>query len=177
MTGSMTVIGHILTGTAIGVVCMPRRWSVPAKAMLIGVFVLLADLPDIAHLVGLPKGPTHSLLLNALAAGILVAAPALWPSGRRRLGGWIVTIGAAVALLSHLLLDSFYNHRQGVHVDWPFGGYRLNLAMPWFEPIRGGWPAHPHAGRIAAYELIAYGSLLAVCVLGRWLVLRRRQRG
>ena len=41
----------------------------------------------------------------------------------------------AGAWLSHLLLDSFYNHDHGVAIYWPFSDGRFNLAIPWFNTL------------------------------------------
>jgi membrane-bound metal-dependent hydrolase YbcI (DUF457 family) len=40
-----------------------------------------------------------------------------------------------ITWLSHLLLDSFYNHGYGVAIFWPFSTARLALPMPWFSVV------------------------------------------
>ena len=45
-----------------------------------------------------------------------------------------VVCGAG-AWLSHLMLDSFYNHGHGVAIYWPFSNGRLNFSISWFDTL------------------------------------------
>jgi hypothetical protein len=70
--------------------------------------------------------------------------------------------------LSHMVLDSMYNHGLGIGVFWPFSDAHLVLPVPWFETL--SWPpVTEHNRNVFATELAFYGTLLIVCLL-----LRRR---
>ena len=88
-------------------------------------------------------------------------------------GAAVVSIGLA-AVLSHLLLDSFYNHNQGVMIGWPINEYRLNLSLPWFQAMAHA-PTWEFA-RVLAIEAAFYGPVLLVCVAARQLVIRSTRR-
>ena len=166
----MTTVGHSLAGLAIAALVVPRGWSVRAKVAGFTAFALLANLPD-APLPGWGHSRyliSHSLFVALAAVAVPVAALAALRRPRAWLGGWPVVLGGAGAWLSHLLLDTFYNHGRGLRMFWPASRTAaLKLPVPWFSVLRGGWAADVYSLRIATIELLCYGGLLAACVLAR----------
>jgi len=168
----MTFVGHILTGLSLGTLAMPRRWGRRGKAAMLLAFAFLAEVPD----VKLPYWGhyryhiSHSLMMNLLIAGVPALALVLWPAGRRRLGGAATIVLGLAAVLSHLLLDSFYNHNSGVMIGWPINDYRLNLGLPWFAAMVPAWDRA--FARVLAVELLFYGPILLACIGARWLAIR-----
>jgi membrane-bound metal-dependent hydrolase YbcI (DUF457 family) len=100
-------------------------------------FALLPNIPDLPfkHWGHRRYDISHSLFANLLL--ILGALSLLsWRQDlRHHTGGGLVLIGGIVAWLSHLLLDSFYNHGKGVAVFWPFSDAHLALPIPWFSVV------------------------------------------
>jgi hypothetical protein len=172
----MTDFGHILTGASLGALCMPRRWRWPAKAALLLAFSFLSIVPDLPfrgwghdkyHI-------SHSLLLNLLIPGVQAFLLGLWPAARRALGGAAVLAMGVAAELSHLLLDSFYNHGRGVVIGWPVNRYALNLRMPWFTALWPGW--NLAFAREVGTEMLFYGTILLICIAARKAVIRSAPR-
>jgi membrane-bound metal-dependent hydrolase YbcI (DUF457 family) len=139
---------------------------------------LLANIPDLPlpHWGHRSYRVSHSLFVNSLFL-IAVLPAAFWPRARTAVGGWRVLAGGAAAWLSHLLLDSFYNHARGVAIFWPFGPGRLRLPMPWFSTLDTSRLLAPHNLRVAAIETAFYGGLLLACVLLRRWWMRPRDDG
>lgn len=170
----MTGVGHSLIGISIGVLGMPGRWSLPAKAAWLAIAACLANVPDLP----LPCWGhdryeiSHSLpvlaALAAFAALLLAARPTL----RRRFGGWRVPAAATAAWASHIVLDSLYSHGRGLRVLWPLSPWRLAMPIPWLHNMhRGmidGWLL-----RVAAIEVATFGPVLIACVLIRRALTRR----
>jgi len=163
----MTQVGHTLTGLAIGVACLPGRESTRSRLLRLAIFALLAHVPD------LPFRNwghdlyyfSHSLFVNLLFIFILLIPFALLKAFRARAGGWTVLLGGTLAWLSHLLLDTFYNHGLGLAVFWPFSMARLALPIPWFSVVRdASFPFTPETTRIFLTELAFYGSLLLAVI-------------
>jgi hypothetical protein len=165
----MTFVGHMLTGAAIGALAMPRKWPRAAVGVGLGIFAVLACVPDI------PLGGwghdryffSHSAFVNVVGVGAMLAVVGMLGPRRKLIGGWPVAIAGAAAWLSHLVLDSFYNHGKGVMIGWPFGHWRLNLALPWFHTFYPGSRLSGPNIRVMLIELAFYGPLLAGCVLLR----------
>ena len=112
---------------------------------------------------------SHSAFVNVLGVAAMLGALGAAAGLRRRIGGWPVAIAASAAWLSHLLLDSFYNHGKGVMVGWPFNRWRLNLSLPWFHTF---YPESRLSGpnvEVMLVELAFYGPLLAACLALRHL--------
>jgi hypothetical protein len=84
----MTPVGHILTGTAIAVLCLPARASTPHKLVHFAAFMGLANLPDLPFEIwGHQRYDlSHSLLVNLLF--IAVALLGLAMVGGLAVGPW-----------------------------------------------------------------------------------------
>ncbi len=112
----MTQVGHTFTGIAIGVACLPNKKSTPARLLHLVVFGLLANIPDFplknwGHDL---YYFSHSLFVNLLLILLVLSALVFLKGFRRKVGGWVIIIGGTLAWLSHLLLDTFYNHGKGL---------------------------------------------------------------
>jgi membrane-bound metal-dependent hydrolase YbcI (DUF457 family) len=130
----MTSMGHTLTGATIGVLCKPAGVSKKWTRVYFGIFVLLSLVPDLPFKNWSHDryGISHSIFVNLLLI-VLVIIPLSFL--RDKIGGWRVIVGGSITWLSHLLLDSFYNHGRGVAIFWPFSKARLALPMPWFSAV------------------------------------------
>lgn len=165
----MSPVGHSLAGLAVATVAT-REWRCDERrvAALLG-FVALANLPD-WPLPGWGHSDyrvSHNAIVNA---GLIAAVAALVVGRYGRKAAPLVAAGA-IAWMSHLLLDSFYNHGQGVGVGWPVSDFRLNLPVPWLrtldlsEPLLGARNLS-----VFALELATFGP----AVLLATIVARRR---
>lgn len=163
----MTPVGHSLTAITIGVVTAPKAASPRVKAVYFAALVVLANVPDfpVAGWGHNAYHVSHSIFVNlALIAFCLAFAVAF-----SRITGWAVRwrmkIGGVAAWLSHLLLDSMYNHGKGVAIFWPFSDARLALPIPWFATVRNPRPFTDwQTLQVAIIELVSYGALLAVVI-------------
>jgi len=179
----------MLMGASIGVLVIPRRAKARTKAAMLAGFALLATVPDwqLPHgwpgveYVPLPPWGhnlyrvSHSLFVNLAIAAAGVALLGSWARLREWLGGWPVVLGAAAALLSHLLLDTFYGHGYGLAMFWPLSDARLALPLPWFSTVRGiPPPLDWHTVRVVLVEVAFYLPILIIAVVVRKLIERRR---
>ena len=81
-----------------------------------------------------------------------------------------------MAWLSHLLLDSFYNHGRGVLIFWPLSRARLNLAIPWFATLQRPLSQfRAHTARVLLIEVMVYGAVFGAALTGRFLYLKDRK--
>jgi membrane-bound metal-dependent hydrolase YbcI (DUF457 family) len=161
----MTQVGHALTGAAIGVLCLPPHLSKRAAGGYLVACALLANVPDFGFRNwGHDRYDiSHSVFVNLLI--ILVLAAALWllPAVRARIGG-TVFLGGAASWLSHLLLDSFYNHGMGIAIFWPFSSARLALPIPWLSVLNSPLPITWQAMQVWAIELASFLPLLLLAI-------------
>ncbi len=175
----MTGVGHGLVGAACGVVCMPAGISWRQKAVHLLAFVVLANLPD------LPLPPywghnlyyfSHSLFVNLAVIGVAVVLVnylvVLFPGARDNPAyRWIVWLGV-LAWLSHLLLDTFYNHGKGLLMFWPLSTARLALPVPWLAVLTR--PRLPlKVARVLLLELATFTPVLLLAIGYRKLRLRK----
>ena len=176
----MTPVGHSLCGASLAVFCTPRLKSLRARTACVASFVLLASLPDLpipgwghdSYLV------SHSLLVNSAMVAAAAIGLSLWRQGRTWIGGVPVILGGAVAWLSHLLLDSLYNHGQGIVISWPWGSYRFALPVPWFSTLQGKPPPlNAHTFRVCLIEFLAFLPILLICLYGRRFLCHSPCRG
>jgi membrane-bound metal-dependent hydrolase YbcI (DUF457 family) len=164
----MTPVGHVLTGISIGVVSMPERKKTPWKILYFVAFSLLSLVPDF-HIPYWGHDRyyiSHSIFTNLLAILILILLLSRSKKLIEKLGGWKVIIGGSLAWLSHLLLDTFYNHGKGLLMFWPFSEARLALPIPWFSVVKDLPPPFTEETiRILLIELVSYGALLLVVIV------------
>ena len=178
----MTPIGHSMTGLALAAFALPDKGK-PTKRILrsrgiAAAFVVLANLPD---------GPvqgwghdqyhiSHSVFVNLTLIVSVIAIVRIFAS-KTWFGSWRFLTLAAMAWLSHLLLDSFYNHGRGIAIFWPVSSSRLNLAMPWFANYDLSQSiVSQHNLTVFAIEFIAYlPILLAAVVISKKLRIRKTQ--
>jgi membrane-bound metal-dependent hydrolase YbcI (DUF457 family) len=162
----MTQVGHALTGAAIGVLCLPPHLSRRAAGGYLVAFALLANVPDFGFQNwGHDRYDiSHSIFVNLLI--ILVLGAALWllPTVRARIGGGMVMLGGAASWLSHLLLDSFYNHGMGVAIFWPFSAARLALPIPWFSVLNSPLPITWQVVQVWTIELVSFLPVLLLAI-------------
>jgi hypothetical protein len=169
----MTTVGHSLLGAAIGTACMPEALKKPwAQAAFLAGFMVLANLPDIP----VPGwghdryDVSHSIPIAVLAITAIAVAIRLSPLGRRWVGSVPVLLGGAAAWLSHMLLDSFYNHRMGLRVWWPLSDARLALPIPWLGHLWG-------PGLSGDHFLVVLGEVATFLPLVLLAIVWRRWRG
>ncbi|MEM9185278.1 MAG: metal-dependent hydrolase [Planctomycetota bacterium] len=169
----MTPIGHSLTGVAVALAALEpratRRATRRVTLKLVALGVTAANVPDLP-LPGWGHDRyqvSHSVFVAAAVLGGIAVAGVAAPSWRNALGGWRAYAVLAVAWLSHLLLDTFYNHGRGVALLWPVSDARLALPIPWFATA-GGVPPPPnwHTLRVLLIEAFCYGAVVAIAA---WL--------
>jgi membrane-bound metal-dependent hydrolase YbcI (DUF457 family) len=172
----MTFVGHVLTGTAIGLAAMPDYPSKRQKTIHLLVFALLATVPDwpIRNWGHNTYYFSHSLFTNLLLIGLtwifLFIFPRLWEKYRSTSAAWVVSpqlmFAGTVAWLSHLLLDTFYNHGKGLAMFWPFSDTRLALPIPWLAVAsRPFLPVSVGNLRILLVELLTFFPLVVLAIL------------
>lgn len=174
----MTQVGHALTGVAIGVMCLPRKTSLRYKSIHFAAFIALSLVPDYR----LPYWGhdryyiSHSIFTNLLLILLCILLLARFKNIRTKIGGWIVVISGAAAWLSHLLLDSFYNHGKGVAIFWPFSKARLILPIPWLSVVKTlPPPITPELLRILWIEFITFSPLVILAILIRNQILKTNE--
>ena len=162
----MTQVGHTLTGAALGVLCTPPSASLKWKTVYSVAFALLANVPDLPFRNwGHDRYDiSHSIFVNLLLIMVVVIALSFWRNARRRIGGWGVVAGGAIAWLSHLLLDSFYNHGWGIAIFWPVSEARLALPIPWFSVLSSPPPLTSQVLLVCLVEFVCYFPLLLLTI-------------
>jgi hypothetical protein len=83
-------------------------------------------------------------------------------------------IGGVIAWHSHLLLDTFYNHGQGLAIFWPFSSGRLALPFPFFRTMETKNYFSASNLQIFAIEGLFYGAILIVALIVRFVIIDRR---
>ncbi len=169
----MTTVGHVLMGTAIGVLCLPEQESARWKAAYFAAFALLPNIPDLPF-PGWGHDRydlSHSLLVNLILS--LAAAFLLWRKEVILSSGKILFAGTA-AWLSHLLLDSLYADGPGVAIFWPFSDAHLHLPIPWFAVVWTAPQLTTELFREFAMEFASYLPLVALAAGLRRIRLARR---
>jgi hypothetical protein len=166
----MSPVGHSLLGSAIGVLVMPRELRPPAKAAFIATFIVLGNLADAwLPFVGWKwYRISHSVFVNLAICLIAIAASRLLRSKFPNICRRDVLLGAAAACLSHLLLDTFYNHGEGVQILWPLSDVSVALPLPWFSH----WPTKPpfftwELFQASVIEIFFYAPFLAAAIFWR----------
>jgi membrane-bound metal-dependent hydrolase YbcI (DUF457 family) len=134
---AMTQVGHALMGTAIGILSLPSAKPLRWKIAYFTAFALLGNLPDLDLLYwGHQRYDISDSLFVTLLVGALITVLFAWlPSVRQHVGGRGVVLAGILAWLSHLLLDSFYNHGRGIAIFWPLSTAHVALPIPWFSAV------------------------------------------
>ena len=165
----MTQTGHLLTGAAIGVLCLPPDASTKRTVTHLLTFMLLSNVPDLPlknwghdqyHV-------SHSILVNLFLIMIVVTMLTYLKRARTRIGDGQVITGGAITWLSHLLLDSFYNHGYGIAIFWPVSDAHLVLPIPWFSVMPGSPP--PITPEMIRIFLIEFACYLPLLLLAIWI--------
>jgi membrane-bound metal-dependent hydrolase YbcI (DUF457 family) len=159
---------------------IPRRWGWLAKLVGFAALAISANIPDLPlPYWGHPfhHHVSHSLFVTLGLMAILAAVLWWWPSLRRKGGGWLFAGAFMLSWASHLLLDSFYGHSDGVRIYWPVSDAPLSLPISCFDAV----PSHrlspdPRMFRVIVIELLVYGTVLALCLAGRALAHRPRAK-
>jgi len=171
----MTTVGHSIMGLALGTAFLPRglsKWSGAGFLVLMAAMACLPDwrVPFNRHLFKYHYH--HSLLVNCIILAAIAGTMAI--AGRlKSRRGWLVVAAISAAVLSHLLMDSFYSHAQGVQIGWPLGSYRLTLPIPWLHVQKQIGSFDWFHNRIRLMEILTFGPLLALTIIVRKLILRR----
>lgn len=133
----MTLVGHSFVGATLAILFTPNRHSGREKAIVIGVFILIAYIPDLP-LPGWGHWQyhiSHSVFVNTL---IMMASLRIlcYLKFVKNMGSYIIMVGGVAACLSHFLLDAFYSHGRGVGIFWPLSSSKLALPIPWFNTLQ-----------------------------------------
>ena len=167
----MTPIGHSMMGLTFAAFALPVEGKTTNRILRSGgiafAFVALANLPD-WPLPGWGHDQyhiSHSVFVNAGLICVAIAMARLFATNTRY-GSWRFLSLAAMAWLSHLLLDSFYNHGRGIAIFWPVSSGRLKLPIPWF----GNWDLKQSIVSrdnltVFGIEFIAYAPILLAAIL------------
>jgi len=175
----MTTMGHSLTGMAIGVLCLPggkRWWWV---VIYLHFFIALANIPDwpFPFWGHNHYDVSHSLFVTTGLAALLVLGVGYFRTTRELAGGWRVVICGGLTWISHLFLDTLYNHGKGLAMFWPISDARLALPLPWYSTLRETWIPDAYTGRVLGIEAATYGGLLLLSIAMRYLWSRRSRFG
>lgn len=126
-----------MTGLAIGLIAIPPYVSRSRLIFGLTYCAIAANMPDlgIAHWGHSNYAVSHSIFVNGAIILALASAIAYVSKISTREISWALLFALAGAWLSHLLLDTFYNHGLGLRMFWPFSKAALALPMPWFHTI------------------------------------------
>ena len=167
----MSPVGHSLVGLAFAALALPRNSNWKWRLGLPIVFVAIANLPD-WPLPGWGHqryNISHSVFVNIGLIGLILTLHQLKPKISFR----CLLLGAG-AWLSHLLLDSFYNHGQGIAIYWPVSKSSLNFSMPWFNTLDVSQSVFArHNLSVFAIEFVAYLPVLIIALAIGTLIRRK----
>jgi membrane-bound metal-dependent hydrolase YbcI (DUF457 family) len=168
----MFSLGHSLTGVAVGLVSIPT--PIPNNRLLLGLTAcaIAANTPDfrIPHWGHEEYAFSHSLVVTSAFILLLSLVTTLAAKWFKKTIPWKIYLAVGGAWMSHLLLDTFYNHGKGLKMFWPLSDAAIALPMPWFHNI------DVHAGFFAWSNISEYISeflFFSVVVLIAWVVRRR----
>jgi membrane-bound metal-dependent hydrolase YbcI (DUF457 family) len=175
----VTLVGHSLAAITIGVVTVPKTAPARVKTLYYAALVVLANVPDFP-LAGWGHAAyhvSHSIFVNlALIVFCLSIGVFAWRL-RHRVVCWRMVLGGVAAWLSHLLLDSMYNHGRGIAIFWPFSDARLALPVPWFSTVRNPRPFTDwQTLQVAVIEFVSFGTLLVAVLLVQRYIRWHEQR-
>jgi hypothetical protein len=163
----MTFVGHSLVGVSLAAA---GSEDLTTKRFLrdAALFVMFANFPDLAFRI-IPYYESHTLIT---VLGILAAAGLLTALVRRRefRQAWRLILLGSLAVISHLLLDTFYNHGQGLMLFWPLSESRQAFPIPWLSVLGPPfWPVTDRHITVWLLEFATFAPLLFVVLLGRRL--------
>ena len=169
----MTEVGHVITGAAMGVLCAPSKINIKQRLLHLTAFMLIATIPDwpFKNWGHDRYYFSHSLFVTLLLISPFFIAFLFSKKLRKKAGDWPVIIFGSLAWLSHLLLDSFYNHGKGVAIYWPLSKARLALPIPWFDVGTGPLA---HLIQVFLIEFVSYFPLVLLALLIRWILNDKR---
>lgn len=156
-------------GLTIATVATPRDWSVRARVVTYATFVVLANAPDIplANWGHHRYDISHSVFVTAVATALVALVVRLIASAGRI--PWQLYLAGVAAWYSHLLLDTTYNHGNGLAVFWPVNSGRVALPIPWFSIMRPHELFSTHNYQVWAIEAGVYGTIFAAVLWARRL--------
>lgn len=170
----MTFVGHSIVGLSIAAASMQngeRKNFLAAAA----AFVLFANFPDFAFRL-IPYYESHSLftVLAVLGAGTF----SIWILHRRVPGlDWRLILLGNLTVLSHLLLDTFYNHGLGLALLWPLSAVRTALPIPWLSVMQSPFlPVNAGHVKVWALELVTFAPILLLAAAVK-MISRRKEAG
>jgi len=167
----MTPIGHSIVGMAFGTACLPKQSSFTRKLGYISLFVILANIPDLP----IPYWGhdryffSHSFFVNLFLIGfIILILRFLSKCFHFPKVSWQIIVLGSLAILSHLLMDSFYNHGLGIPIFWPLSDASLVLPIPWLSVQQGRLPPPItyEMAKIWLIELLTFSPFLGLVI---WL--------
>ena len=171
----MSPVGHTLVGATIGVALWPQFEGRRQRTALLLGMVVAANIPDLP----LPYWGhdryyvSHSVFCGLLVATVIYLGMRASPLGSQPVAHRVIFFATALALSSHYLLDTFYNHGKGLAMFWPFSKARVALPIPWFSHMditTHGQLFSWKNVRIWLVELAAFGttSFVALAVVLPW---------
>lgn len=170
----MTSVGHSLTGLTVAVLFAPKLSGFGDKLRRYALFLFCALIPDIeVHGWGHHRyHVSHSIIVIGVLLALILALAASVQAVRKKGVPWRIFLGCSTAWMSHIFLDSLYNHGKGIKVMWPLSEWRLNFALPWFSTL----PPYPvslvHV-KICLIELAFYAPILTAAIVIRRMIQKR----
>ena len=165
----MTIIGHSLIGATLAVLFSPAVLYARRKVIIIGAFIFVAyilvlPLPGWGHW---QYHISHSVFVNLLLI-VPTVLVMLYLKYAKNVGSYAIIFAVTVAWLSHFVLDSLYNHGQGIGIYWPFSDNKLALPISWFSTLQAT-PAvfSVHNLKVIFIELLAYVPIFLVAFFAR----------
>jgi inner membrane protein len=176
----MASIGHVIVGLA-AAHGLAKQADAPlstgqrlALSATLAFAALAPDLDIVAFALGIPyadafghRGASHSFVMTAGVAIVLAVGLAAW----LRMGFGACLIAAAVAVMSHPVLDALTDGGLGCALYWPWSTERHFFAV---RPI----PVAPIGIRFASWRgawcMAAETLMLSPLLL--WMLARRRAR-
>ena len=165
----MTIIGHSLIGATLAVLFSPAVLYERRKVIIIGAFIFVAYIPDLP-LPGWGHWQYH--ISHSVFVNLLLIVPTvlvmLYLKYAKNIGSYGIILAVPVAWLSHFVLDSLYNHGQGVSIFWPFSANKLALPISWFSTLQAT-PAFfsVHNLKVFFIELLVYVPIFLVAFFAR----------
>jgi membrane-bound metal-dependent hydrolase YbcI (DUF457 family) len=170
----VTFVGHSLVGVSLAAAGSPNMKN-GRFVLTAALFAVFANFPDFAFRI-IPYYKSHSLV-TVLA--ILAVALLLMGLVRRRafIADRRLILLGSLAVISHLLLDTFYNHGQGLMLFWPLSESRQAFPIPWLSVLPPPyWPITERHINVWRLEFATFAPLLVLVLLGKFIVHAVKQR-